>query len=119
MPGGRSSFANDVQLVIAGDHALALAVAQIDLEDRGEEVAGVDQGVEGLVIQADRLRGFSASVNHARYAVVTANAAGGPLAGARARRGRERLVRCHVDSPLQKKSAPSPPGVSEWRAPGL
>ena len=89
-----------VELVIARDHALNLAL-DVDVENRGEEVTSIDELVQCLVVEADGLGCFAAAIYDAWYTVLTANAAGGPLACPAAHRGRELLVRCHFGGPFQ------------------
>ena len=81
---------DDVELIVARQNAL-LAAADVELEDRGQEVAGVDELVELLEIDRDRLRLLAAAINYAGYAAFATNGAGGPLACPATRHGRELL----------------------------
>ena len=115
---------DDVELVVARDHPLLLA-ADIKLEDRGEEVAGIDELVCRLGVERNRLGGLAAPVNHCRYAAFTAYAAGGPLACPTANRGRELLDRRHVrwsscvlPGPCARGSRPCLQGCWVWAGGG-
>src|SRR5437660_1501224 len=87
---------DDSELVVARNRPLLLA-SDIDLEDRRQEFTLINQVVERLVIERDRLRGLAATIDHARNTTFTANAAGGPLAGPVTHRGRELLCLGHCD----------------------
>ena len=90
---------DDVELVIAREHALD-AAADVEFEDRGQKVAGVDELVELLEFDRNRFRLFAAAINNTWYAAIATNGAGGPLAYPATRHGRELLVRCHVGFPF-------------------
>src|ERR1700719_51034 len=77
---------NGIELVIARDGPL-LGAAHIELEDRGQEMPGIDQLVQFAIVERDRHGGVAAPVDDAWNAAFTAHAAGGPLACPVARRG--------------------------------
>src|SRR5580704_17743708 len=79
---------NGIELVIARDGPL-LGAGHIELEDRGQEMPGVDQLVKFAIVERDRRGGIAAPVDHAWNTACTAHAAGGPLACPFARGGRE------------------------------
>ena len=101
---------DDVELIVARQHPL-LAAFNFEIEDRGQEVAGVDVLVELFEIDRNRFRFFAAAINDAGYAGLATNGAGGPLACPATRHGRELLDRCHVV--FSSNNPASPPGVSE------
>ena len=90
---------DDVELIVARQDTL-LAAVDVELENRGQEVAGVDELVELLEVDRNRLGLFAAAINDAWNAAFATNRAGGPLAYPAARHGRELLDRCHVEYPL-------------------
>ena len=102
---------DDVELVVARQHAL-LAAFNVELEDRRQEVPGVDVLVEFFEIDRNRFRFFAAAINNAGYAGLATNGAGGPLACPATRHGRELFDRRHVVFSFRDAPA-SPPGVSE------
>ena len=85
---------DDVELIVARQNAL-LAAIDLKLEDRGEEVAGVDELVDVLVVDRNRLGFHAAAIDDGGNAAFATNGAGGPLACPAARHGRELLDRCH------------------------
>ena len=100
-PGGQAQevdmhrpVGDDVELVVARKHAL-LASVDFELEDRGQEVAGVDELVDVLEVDRDRLGLQSAAIDDGGNAAFATNGAGGPLACPATRHGRELLDRCH------------------------
>ena len=111
-------IAHDVELVVARNGAFLLAI-DVDLENRGEEVARVDQLVNFAVGERNRRRRFAAAIDDGWNFAFTTYAAGGPLAGPAANRGGEGLDLGHGFYPFLR-NAPTPPGVSETSAkPGL
>ena len=105
-----------VELVVARQHAL-LAALDVDLEDRGQELARIDELVEVFVVDRDRLGRLAAAVDDSRYAAFATNGAGGPLANPATRHGRELLDRCHVECPFS--NAPRLQGCRKRREAGL
>ena len=87
---------DDVELIVARQHPL-LAARDVEFENRRQEMAGVNELVELLEIDRNRLGLFAAAIDYTRYAAIAANRAGGPLADPVARHGRELLDRCHVE----------------------
>src|ERR1700719_3147855 len=77
---------NGIELVIARDGPL-LSAAHIELEDRGQEMPGVDQLVQFAIVERDRRGGIAAPVDYAWNAAFAAHAACGPLACPIAHRG--------------------------------
>ena len=100
MQGG---VAHHIELVIARNGAFLLAI-DIDFENRGQEVARVNQLVHVAVAQRDRGRRFAATIDNAWNFAFTTNAAGGPLACPAANRGGESFGRCHFEV-LSKETA--------------
>src|ERR1700731_1275441 len=104
-----------IELVVARDNAL-LGTAQVELEDRGQKMPGVDELVDFTKIEGNGLGSVSAPVDHAWNAAFTANMAGGPLAYPCARCGRDSFCRGHYAYPEDENlndEAPAPPGVPE------
>src|SRR5215210_1651630 len=89
-----------VELVVARDRA-GLAAAHVDLEDRGEEVAGEDQLLRLAEVEGDRLRRLAASVDDGGNMALATNGPGGPLAGPVARHGLDLLCFAHGRGPLK------------------
>ena len=102
---------DDIELVVARQNPL-LAPVEFEFEDRGQEVAGVDELVDVLVVDRDRLGSGTAAIDDGWNAAFATNGAGGPLAYPAARHGRELLDRCH-DDVLYFVTRALPPGVSE------
>ena len=102
---------DDIELIVARQNPL-LAPIEFELEDRGQEVAGVDELVDVLVVDRDRLGFDAAAIDDGWNTAFATNGAGGPLACPAARHGRELLDRCH-DDVLYFVSRALPPGVSE------
>ena len=69
---------DDVELIVARQHAL-LAAFDVELEDRGEEVTGVNELVEFLVLDRDRLGFLAAAINNAGYAASRRTKRAAPL----------------------------------------
>ena len=84
-----------VDLVVAGDGALDGAV-DVDLEDRGQEAAGVEQERGFLAVQRDADRGLLGAVDDGGHFVFTTHCTGGSLASPFARFGLQNLGRGHV-----------------------
>jgi len=104
-----------IELVIARNDPL-LGAADIELEDRGQEMPGVDQFVQLAIVERDRRGGIAAAVDHAWNTAFTAHAAGGPLACPVAHRGREGFRSGHsgvLEIAMLTYCASAPPGVSE------
>src|SRR5580693_9260536 len=102
---------DDVELIVARQNAL-LAPFHLELEDGRQKSAGVNELVDVLVVDRDRLGLHAASIDDGGNAAFATNGAGGPLACPAARHGRELLDRCH-DDVLYFVSRALPPGVSE------
>src|SRR6201995_4248741 len=100
---------DDVELVVARQNPL-LAPVEFELEDRGQEVAGVDELVDVLKVDRDRLGFDAAAIDDGWNAAFATNGAGGPLAYPAPRQGRELLDRCH-DDVLYCQSRPASRGV--------
>src|ERR1700730_6819239 len=83
-----------IELVIARNDPL-LSAAHVELEDRGQEMPGVDQLVQFAVVERDRRGGIAATVDHAWNTAFTAHAPGGPFACPLARRGRQGFCSGH------------------------
>ena len=90
---------DDIELIIARQNALFLA-RNVEFENRREKMPGVDQLVDFLIINRDRLRRLAAAIDYTRYAALATNRTGGPLAAPTARHGRELLDRRHVEHSL-------------------
>ncbi len=90
---------DDVELVVARKHAL-LAPVQLQFEDGGQEVSGVDELVDVLEVDRDGLGLQTAAINDGGNAAFATNGAGGPLACPATRHGRELLGRCHDRCPF-------------------
>jgi hypothetical protein len=101
---------DDVELKVARQHPLLVA-ADVEFENRREELAGVNELVQFLEVDRYRLGLFAAAVDYAWNAAFATNGAGGPLACPAARHDRELLDRCHVTISLISRALP--PGVSE------
>ena len=93
-------IANRVELVIARDGAGLLAV-DLDLEDRGEEVAGEDQPLGFVEIEGDSGGRLTGSIDHRGYFALASNGPGGPLAAPVARHGRDLLHIAHGCGPFE------------------
>ena len=87
---------DDVELIVARQNPL-LPPVDFEFEDRGQEVAGVDELVDVLVVDRDGLGFRAAAIDDGWNAAFATNGAGGPLACPAARHGRELLDRCHDD----------------------
>ena len=109
---------DDVELIIARQNAL-LPAFDLEFENGGQKVARVDELIDVLVVDRDRLGLQAAAIDDGGNAAFATNGAGGPLACPAARHGRELLDRCH-DDVLCYVSRALPPGVSDVGAkPGL
>ena len=87
---------DDVELIVARQNAL-LAAFHLELEDGRQKSAGVNELVDVLVVDRDRLGLHAAAIDDGGNAAFATNGAGGPLACPAARHGRELLDRCHDD----------------------
>ena len=87
-----------VQLVVARDRTGLLAV-HVDLEDRGQEVAGEDQLLGLVEVEGDRLGRLARAVDDGRNLALATNGPGGPLAGPVARHGLDLLDIAHGRGP--------------------
>src|SRR5580704_17245748 len=106
---------NGIELVIARDGPL-LGAAHVELEDRGQEMPGVDQLVQFAIVERDRRGGIAAPVDHAWNTALTAHAAGGPLACPGARHGVQDFCPGHLgvlEIAMLTYRAATPPGVPE------
>src|ERR1700730_2442180 len=106
-----------IELVIARNDPL-LGAAHIELEDRGQEMPGVDQLVQFAIGERDRRGGIAAPVDHAWNTAFTAHAAGGPLACPVAHRGVKSYRSGHLGVPeiaMLTYRASAPPRVPEGR----
>ncbi len=91
---------DDVELIVSREHAL-LAAVDVEFENGRQEVPCVDELVDFLELERNRLGFLSAAVNYGGYAALATNGAGGPLACPATRHGREFFDRCHVGFPLR------------------
>ncbi len=98
-----------VELIVAREDAL-LAAVHLELEYGRQKVARINELVDVLEVDRDRLGLHAAAIDDGGNAAFATNGAGGPLACPAARHGRELLDRCHDD--VLKLIAPLPPGVS-------
>jgi hypothetical protein len=80
---------DDVALDGAADHALVGVALDLEVEERGQEVARLEALREGVELEVDGERRLGPSVDDARHAAAPAGLAGGPLARPRACRGDE------------------------------
>ena len=83
-----------VELEVARDRPDGLA-AGLDLEQRGLEPAGVDQGAGADEVDGDGLRGLTAAVDDRGNVTLATNGPGGPLADPVACHGLKRLDCAH------------------------
>src|SRR5690348_6557005 len=104
---------DDIQLIVARQDPL-LAPVDFEFEDRGQKVARIDELVDVLEVDRDRLRANAAAIDDGGNAALATNGAGGPLACPAARHGRELLDRCHDDVLYAGRALP--PGVSDTGA---
>src|SRR5271167_808750 len=88
------SVGDDVELIVARQNAL-LPPLHLELEDGGQKSAGVNELVDVLVVDRDRLGLDAAAIDDGGNAAFATNGAGVPLACPAARHGRELLDRCH------------------------
>ena len=71
------TVADDIELVVAGQHALLLAL-EVELENGGEKMAGVNELVQLVVVDRNGGGLFAAAVNNAWNAAFATYGAGGP-----------------------------------------
>ena len=103
---------DDVELVVAREHAL-LAAVHFELEDGGQEMPGVNELVDVLEVDRDRFGLHAAAIDDGGNAAFATNGAGGPLAYPAARHGRELLDRCHDDVLIELRRASASRGVGD------
>src|SRR4029079_1881446 len=111
-----------VELEVARDDAMLFAV-ELDVIDRGEEMAGIDALADFRMIERDADWGLVVAVNNARHAAGATLGPGGPLAALRACRrfqfpdgshGLSLYCFCNKNSRLSGLFRRGmPPGVSE------
>jgi hypothetical protein len=87
-----------IELVVARNDANGLAV-DVDLEDRGQEVAGEDQLLGLIEVEGNRLGRLTGTVDNSWNLALATNSTGGPLAAPVARHGLDLLDFAHRRGP--------------------
>jgi hypothetical protein len=107
------TIGHGVEFHVLGKRADSLA-ADLDHDDRVEEVAGAEQLVQQLFLDMNQGRFFVISIDDGGYAALTAESAGGSLASPIACLGRQRKHIAHCMSPsVRLQFIPAtPPGMT-------